>query len=219
MNRIEYYNTVYDKFWQRQTHRYGCTGYEEIIINNIVSRNAKKVFSCGIGTGWPIESELHKKGIIVDGCDVAEKSVKLAQKNLSNPAGIYTGIIQDCKSRKEYDVVYCMRASWLIPQFKDVITKMMDMCKENGTIIFDIMPIGKYDNFKEIVKQIFLKWVGVEKSDVPEFCYYSACKMARLLRANDFKVKVIKEEDIFQQKNRFNSHKLILIADKKGEKA
>lgn len=91
MNRIEYYNKVYDKFWQRQTHRYGCTGYEEIIINNIVSRNAKKVFSCGIGTGWPIESELHKKGIIVDGCDVAEKSVKLAQKNLSNPAGIIQG--------------------------------------------------------------------------------------------------------------------------------
>lgn len=51
------------------------------------------MFSCGIGTGWPIESELHKKGIIVDGCDVAEKSVKLAQKNLSNPAGIYVGII------------------------------------------------------------------------------------------------------------------------------
>ena len=38
MNRIEYYNTVYDKFWKRQTHRYGCAGYEEIIINNIVNK-------------------------------------------------------------------------------------------------------------------------------------------------------------------------------------
>ena len=93
-----------------------------------------------------------------------------------------------------------MRASWYIPKFEDVIAKMIGMCKKNGTIIFDIMPIGKYDNFKEIAKRIFLKWVGVEKSDVPEFCYYSACKMARLLRANDFKVKVIKEEDIFHQK-------------------
>lgn len=23
MNRMEYYNSIYDKFWQRQTHRYG----------------------------------------------------------------------------------------------------------------------------------------------------------------------------------------------------
>lgn len=51
MNRIEYYNTVYDKFWQRQTHRYGYTRYEKKIIESIMNRNAKKVFSCGIGTG------------------------------------------------------------------------------------------------------------------------------------------------------------------------
>ena len=50
-----------------------------------------------------------------------------------------------------------MRASWYIPKFEDVIAKMIDMCKKNGTIIFDIMPIGKYDNFKEIAKRIFFE--------------------------------------------------------------
>lgn len=147
-----------------------------------MNRNAKKVFSCGIGTGWPIECELKKNGIVVDGCDVAEKSVEIAQISLDNYDGIYTGVIQDYKGPKgEYDVVYCMRASWCISGFEEVIIKMADMCREKGTIIFDIMPVEKYSIFKEIINRNFLKWVGVVKIDSPEFCYYSLNKIKKSL--------------------------------------
>ena len=36
MNRMEYYNSIYDKFWQRQTHRYGVTEYEKVVLNSIL---------------------------------------------------------------------------------------------------------------------------------------------------------------------------------------
>lgn len=147
---------------------------------------------------------------------MAEKSVEIAQISLDNYDGIYTGVIQDYKGPKgEYDVVYCMRASWCISGFEEVIIKMADMCRGKGTIIFDIMPVEKYSIFKEIINRNFLKWVGVVKIDSPEFCYYSLNKIKKMLRKMNFDVRLIKEEDIFKEINKFNAHKIIIVADKK----
>lgn len=44
MNRMEYYNSIYDKFWQRQTHRYGVTEYEKVVLNSILKKKCKKCF-------------------------------------------------------------------------------------------------------------------------------------------------------------------------------
>lgn len=214
MNRMEYYNSIYDKFWQRQTHRYGVTEYEKVVLNSILKKNAKNVFSCAIGTGWSIEQKLYNNGVNVDGCDVAENSVKEAQKKLGNNSGIYVGVIDDYKSDvKKYDVVYCMRASWYIPHFENVIIKMIDMCKDDGMVIFDIMPKEKYSNFIEIINEKYLEWVGV-RNDTPKLCYYSLNKIKRILYKNNFDVKIVKEEEIFKGKSKCNSHKIIIIGER-----
>ena len=44
MNRMEYYNSIYDKFWQRQTHRYGVTEYEKVVLNSILKKMQKMFF-------------------------------------------------------------------------------------------------------------------------------------------------------------------------------
>lgn len=44
MNRMEYYNLIYDKFWQRQTHRYGVTEYEKVVLNSILKKMQKMFF-------------------------------------------------------------------------------------------------------------------------------------------------------------------------------
>lgn len=117
MEEVQYYKTVYSKFWENQTKRYGYGLYERNLVRIILRSSPKKVFEVGIGTGWPIGAALKKEGVNIDGCDIAESSVALAQIELNNREGIWTGDVLDYEGNKKYDVTYCVRASWYIPSF------------------------------------------------------------------------------------------------------
>ena len=91
----------------------------------------KGIWSTGVGTGWPIGTALKEKGITVDGCDLAESSVALARKELENESGIWTGDVLSYEGQAQYDVVYCVRASWYIPDFYATVSKMITMTKQD----------------------------------------------------------------------------------------
>lgn len=80
MKETNYYKTVYNKFWEKQTKKYGYSLYEHRLVQLISKSSPKEVFEVGIGTGWPIGAALKAKGINVDGCDIARSAVKLAKK-------------------------------------------------------------------------------------------------------------------------------------------
>lgn len=124
MEETQYYKTVYSKYWAEQTKKYGYAPYEQNLVRLIVKSSPKKVFEVGIGTGWPIGASLKKKGIEIDGCDIAESSVALAKKELDNEKGIWIGDVLEYRGDKEsYDVVYCVRASWYMPNFYRTVKK------------------------------------------------------------------------------------------------
>ena len=92
MDEKKYYKEIYSKFWVNQTKKYGYSTYEQNIVRLVSKSTPKKVFEVGIGTGWPIGNALKESGIEVDGCDIAESSVVLAQKKLKNENGSERGI-------------------------------------------------------------------------------------------------------------------------------
>lgn len=52
--RKDFFNSVYDLWWEKQTKIYGVSKYEKHIIHEIVKRKPDKVFEVAIGNGWPI---------------------------------------------------------------------------------------------------------------------------------------------------------------------
>ena len=95
MEEMNYYKTVYDKFWVNQTKLYGYGPYERKLVNLIADCSPERVFEVGIGTGWPIGSALKEKGIKIDGCDVAQELVALARESLDNAEGIWMGEVTE----------------------------------------------------------------------------------------------------------------------------
>lgn len=57
----DYFNTIYDKYWEKKSKLYGITRYEKYIIHAIMKRKPKKVFEVGIGNGYPHRSGVKSK--------------------------------------------------------------------------------------------------------------------------------------------------------------
>lgn len=200
MEEVQYYKTVYSKFWKNQTKKYGYTVYEQNLVRLIARSLPKCVFEVGIGTGWPIGTALKERGIRVDGCDIAENSVALAQKELENTKGIWTGDVMDYKGEQEvYDVVYCVRASWYIPDFYKTVSKMVSMTKSGGVIIFDVM--DQYSPHcikvqKDALKDIYFRFLGIHVEK--QFGQHFIClwKMKRFLKNNGLSYQCWREREI-----------------------
>lgn len=214
MNEKQYFNEIYNKFWKEKTKEYGYGAYERNLVRTIVHLHPKNVFEVGIGTGWPIGAALRKKGIKVDGCDLAESSVLLAKEELGNEEGIWVGDVLSYNGENKYDVVYCVRVSWYIPNFYATLKKMISMTTLGGYVVFDIMDnFSLYcmrSNFFRIVDGYFRLW-GIEKDEVFGQHFINPARMKSFLRRNGLKFQCRGERKITKDTNLLNTLKIVFL--------
>ena len=156
-----YFETKYSEFWKKQSKVYGKQENDGLdkIIKMLKNIHAKTAFEVGIGTGWPIASELYDDGTEVSGCDVAESLIRTAKENypLMN---LYAGDIWKVPfGEKKYDLVYCIRSSWYMKDFLNVILKMLDItnsapCPDYYYSLEDIKNVLRKQNFQFSVYSI-----------------------------------------------------------------
>ena len=146
----------------KKAKNYGASRYEKYIIHEIVKRKPQKVFEVGIGNGWPIGVALQKWNIKVFGCDISKRLVESARINLNCSDKIQVGELKNIKIKGKYDIVYCIRSSWYIQDFKDVLKDMLSITNENGFVILDIMEVGSlyylkmsWDLIKTYIYKVF----------------------------------------------------------------
>ncbi|MCI9399773.1 MAG: class I SAM-dependent methyltransferase [Lachnospiraceae bacterium] len=220
MEEMQYYKTVYSQYWAEQTKKYGYAPYEQNLVRLIAKSSPKKIFEVGIGTGWPIGAALKRKGIKVDGCDIAERSVVLAKEELDNENGIWTGSVLEYKGENEiYDVVYCVRASWYISDFYRTVEKMISMTKQGGYIVFDVMDKNslycrklRWSDYKEILKLKYYKFlkIDIDKVDERYGCYYvSIMRMKQFLIKNKLSYQFWGERELTHNEDRWNTPKVV----------
>lgn len=215
----DYFNTIYDKYWEKQTKVYGITTYEKYIIHEINKRNPKKVFEVGIGNGWPIGTSLKRRGIEVNGCDIAKRLVEQAQEKLNNTDGIYVGKVQEINIKEKFDVVYCVRSSWYMLDFYEVLENMTNMMKDDGYIVFDIMEKESLYYIKQLYKQFqtkFYHYIGLSVEEEWKLCFYSQYMIEYFLKKHKMKFYSFNERQITRSKDFLNTPKRIYVC-KKGD--
>lgn len=216
-----YYVERYDKFWERQTKKYGISKYEKYLIHRIIKRNPEVVFEVGIGNGWPIGTALHAKGITVHGCDVSPRLVASARKNLECKDGIYAGELKDCLLNREYPMVYCVRTSWYIVDFEDVLRHMISLTESGGSLIFDIMEFESLYHLKYFISRIaltikgkMLKIIGIESDKTPPLNFYGRRAIEKVLMENQVQFCSYQERCITKSKDYWNTPKRVYICKK-----
>lgn len=214
----DYFNTIYDKYWEKKSKLYGITRYEKYIIHAIMKRKPKKVFEVGIGNGYPIGVALSQNDIKVYGCNVAKSLVESARRNLHNDE-IWVGELKNIKNDRNYDVVYCVRTSWNIPNFKEVLDQMISMMNEDGYLIFDIMDRNSLYFLKmswDKLKTNLCKVIGLEREGERKLFFYSKRKIDKLLQNNELIFYSYNERIITKKKDYWNMPKRIYVC-KKGK--
>lgn len=217
MEEIQYYKTVYSKFWVNQTKKYGYTTYEQNLVELITQSSPSCVFEVGIGTGWPIGVELYKSGIKIDGCDIAESSVALARKALNNSEGIWVGDVLEYNEEKLYDVVYCVRVSWYISNLYETLKKMISMTKPGGYIIFDVMDMNSIFCLKLRwvgIKEKYYKFLGINVDERFGTHFMSIMKMKRFLKKENLSFQYWSEREITHNGDKFNTPKVVFCCRK-----
>ncbi len=217
MHETKYFNEIYNKFWENQTKKYGFAPYEQNLVKLISRSLPEKVFEVGIGTGWPIGTALNERGIIVDGCDLAESSVALAKKELGNESGIWTGDVLSYEGQAQYDVVYCVRVSWYIPDFYATVKKMITMTKPGGTIVFDVMDKNSLCCMKirwHLLIESYYRFLGINLDEVYGAHFINLNKMKSFLKKNRLSYQFWGEREITGSKDKFNTPKVVFVCRK-----
>lgn len=224
-----YFETQYSDFWKKQSKIYGKQEDDGLdkIIDILKGVRAKTAFEIGIGTGWPIASELYEDGTIISGCDVSESLIRLAQKNYPQ-MNLYVGDIWQMPFTGEmYDLVYCIRSSWYMKDFLDVIPKMLDITNSGGTVIFNVLNDCNASNRKAQIKGYFVRFaVRVYGAVRVLFCnrdyiapcpnfYFKLEKIRKVLSNYGLKYDVYSTEQLLGHRE-FNkcSQKLLFIVRK-----
>lgn len=220
MNQRRYFDKVYSKYWQEKVQKYGFTAYETYIVKNIMKSHPKGVFAVGIGTGWPIEDAMCKKDkkITISGCDVASSSVRIAQEQVGCHAGlIYCGTIFNYLEKDKFDVVYCVRTSWYIPNFYKTLEKMISMTKDGGMLVFDIMDNRSLYHLKVILMWLW-KWllfflgVNYQKPDKSnQLKFYSKGEIEKILKERGLHFNSVGERKIHGGIDVFNTPKIVYV--------
>lgn len=213
----EYFNKIYDKFWAVQTRKYGYAPYERNLVRLIAGSNPEKVFEVGIGTGWPIGTALKEKGIIVDGCDLAEHSVMVARKELENEKGIWVGDVMSYTGTEKWDTVYCVRASWYIPDFYSTLLKMISMTKSGGYLVFDVMDENSLCCMKirwSALKEKYYRFLGINVSEAYGRHFINISAMKRFLKKNGLDYQVWNEREVTGNRDRVSTPKVVFMCRK-----
>lgn len=219
MNETKYFNEIYNKFWENQTQKYGYAPYEQNLVRLISESSPEKVFEVGIGTGWPIGTALKEKGITVDGCDLAESAVALARKELKNESGIWAGDVLSYKGQARYDVVYCVRVSWYIPDFYATIEKMITMTKPGGKIVFDVMDQNSLCCVKirwRMVKESYYRFLGINLDELYGTHFINLHRMKSFLKKNGLSYQCWGERELTGNPDKANTPKVVFSCRKDG---
>ncbi|MCI9008372.1 MAG: class I SAM-dependent methyltransferase [Lachnospiraceae bacterium] len=218
-NELQYYKNEYSKFWEKQTKIYGYGRYEQYLVKIIAQSSPKKVFEVGIGTGWPIGVSLKNLGVEVDGCDIADSLVCLARENLDNEKGIYVGDVMEYDGNTSYDVTYCVRVSWYIPDFYSTIQKMISMTKPGGYVVFDFMNKNSFYcfNFKLMeLRDKYYRLLGIDMDERHGLHFISVPKIKKFLAQNRMSYQCIGERVITNSKDWFHTPKIVFLCRKEG---
>lgn len=217
MDETKYYKTVYNKFWEKQVKKYGYSLYEQRLVQLISKSSPKEVFEVGIGTGWPIGTALKAKGIKVDGCDIARSAVKLAKQDLENESGIWVGDVTKYNGTKLYDVTYCVRSSWYMPDIYRVIKKMISMTKPEGYIVFDIMDKNSLCCIKVrcvLIKERLFRFLGLTEAETFGHHFITLNKMKRFLNKNGLSYRSWGERELTYNQDKLNTPKVVFYCRK-----
>lgn len=155
-----YFETKYSAFWKKQSKVYGKQEDDGLdkIIEMLKKLHAKTAFEVGIGTGWPIASDLSDNGTAVSGCDVAESLIRTAREKYPQMK-LYAGDIWQVPFEGvKYDLVYCIRSSWYMKDFPDVIQKMLEITNDGGTVVFNVLNSANSINRKTKLKGTFIRF-------------------------------------------------------------
>lgn len=139
--------------WLKEVERYGKNAYVLGVLNLIEKCNPRKVFDVGCGNGFPFASSLLERNIEVHGCDFSlpllQEAARQYPKLQSYHAG-YEDMVEKI-GEEQYDVVYCLRSTWLFPDIIFALGNMLKITKPGGTVIFDIMN-GESPDISNFVK-------------------------------------------------------------------
>lgn len=219
MEQIQYFKDVYSKIWVYQTKNYGYEEYVQRVVQMIGQSSPQRVFEVGIGTGWPIGVALKEKGIMVDGCDVADNLVAAAQKELGNPDGIWCGEVSEYRGDILYDVTYCVRTSWCIPNFYFTLKKMISMTKLGGYVIFDVMDKNSPYCLKHGMtgmRERYYKFLGINVDERYKENYISIRGMKRFLKKAGMTYQYWGEREITENRDKYNTPKVVFMCRKEG---
>lgn len=217
MDQMQYFKNVYSKFWANQSKNYGYEEYTRKLVEMIGQTSVQRVFEVGIGTGWPVGAALKDKGIIVDGCDVADSSVAAAQKELDNREGIWCGEVSEYRGRAIYDAVYCVRSSWYITDFYSTVRKMISMTKPGGYIIFDVMDQDSRYCLKlrmTGVQEKYFRFLGIDVDERYGMNFISIGKMKRFLNREGLSFQNWGERELTGSYDRRNTPKVVFVCRK-----
>ncbi len=161
---------------------------------------------------------MKEKGIKIDGCDVAETSVRMAKQALENEEGIWSGEIYQYQGEDgAYDVVYCVRASWVIPNFYRVLKKMVSMTKPGGYIIFDVMDKNSVYCRKfwlPDLKHKYYKFLGIDIDETFGHHFVSIAGMKIFLKINGLSYQCWGEREITHNTDIQNTPKVVFYCRK-----
>lgn len=116
-------------------------------------------------------------------------------------------------------MVYCVRTSWNIPNFKEVLDQMISMMNEDGYLIFDIMDRNSLYFLKmswDKLKTNLCKVIGLEREGERKLFFYSKRKIDKLLQNNELIFYSYNERIITKKKDYWNMLKRIYVC-KKGK--
>ncbi|MDY2699387.1 MAG: class I SAM-dependent methyltransferase [Lachnospiraceae bacterium] len=224
-----YFETTYSEFWKKQSQIYGKQEDDGLdkIIEILKGLRAKTAFEVGIGTGWPIASDLSDAGTSISGCDVAESLIKTAQENYPQMK-LHVGDIWHVPfEEKKYDLVYCIRSSWYMKDFPDVILKMLEVTDDGGTVVFNILNSGNSLNKRARIKSWFIRFaVRVYGAMKVLFCnrdyiascpsyYYNLEMITEILNKNKVQYQVYSTNQLLGEEQFMeNSQKLLFVVRK-----
>lgn len=198
----DFYKDSYGDYWVNAVKRYGIGSYEKAVLNMLDKCSSQYAFEIGIGTGWPFAAYLAKKGTAISGCDISKRVIRELKKSYPD-FQVYVGEFK--KQDKKFDLVYCIRSSWFMENFYQVLYEMMDSVEDGGHLIFDIMdqnaPYYLYNHYYEskpnTLKECYRKYIikeNLEKN--PPLNFYSISKINRILKNCGFSFKIYHEKSI-----------------------
>lgn len=224
-----YFETTYSELWKRQSKVYGKQEDDGLdkIIEMLKELHAETAFEVGIGTGWPIASDLNDDGTSVSGCDVAESLIRVAQEKYPQMQLFVGDIWQVPFEEEKYNLVYCIRSSWYMKDFLNVISKMLKITDNGGTVVFNVLnsrnPLNKKAKIKSMFIRLAVRVYGAVKvlfcnrdyvASCPNY-YYSLEQIRNILNKYNVKYEVYSINQLLGEEPFIeDSQKLLFIVKK-----